>query len=38
MLREFSGYTGYIQRAITNISVCTAIAEYADADIPDQAG
>lgn len=27
MLRELSGYTDYIQRAITNISICTAIAE-----------
>jgi putative transcriptional regulator len=27
MLRELSGYTDYIQRAVTDISVCTAIAE-----------
>ncbi len=27
MLKELSSYTTYIQRAITNISVCTAIAE-----------
>jgi putative transcriptional regulator len=27
MLRELSGYTDYIQKAVTNISVCTAIAE-----------
>lgn len=27
MLRELIGYTDYIQKAITNISICTAIAE-----------
>lgn len=27
MLRELSSYTDYVQRAITNISICTAIAE-----------
>jgi putative transcriptional regulator len=27
MLRELSGYTDFIQMAVTNISICTAIAE-----------
>lgn len=27
MLRELKGYTGSVEKAITNISVCTAVAE-----------
>jgi putative transcriptional regulator len=27
MLRELKGYTGLVEKAITNISVCTAVAE-----------